>query len=533
VVDHGRSLKDVAFCGFNAVYSYQPNASDSLYNAVAAERLWLFQGIWFHNSPEDFHAEDNKNQVRAGIRTAIDAVHASSVEDRIVAYILFGEPDPASVTATNALHPGPVSYTGPYVQAVSVSATEAFFAEMADYTKQYEQDQYGERHLVSVVNWPPTDSFGPEPTLNLDFLDFVTYTIYPYWPPEVSAHAPGSSTGTPFQGYVEELKQHHPQTPVLIIETGQSTSPRPLPTDTVIVPPTYGYGGADESTQARAIRDRWTDIHTASADLAGWFVFEWNDEWWKNAGPIPDDPGSDRFSHNPNDPEEWFGLIGIDGTSPQDYRVWRKQAYWEVFSFWGNPAVTVIDFCDRADPATGYSIYNPRPGENALTLSADSTDRAEGEASLSLDYHLAGSIPPASTYVVLQPFYVPETGFDWSRFDGLSVFVRTVTQQTGVILRIQLFDEATPGGPQEGWIHDLTTPQAATDFEEMRIPFSSFENPAFFPDNNGRLDSDRVRRVEFALVSTAPHDTAKEGKLLLDFIRVYSNTAGTGGWLLY
>ncbi len=141
-------------------------------------------------------------------------------------------------------------------------------------------------HPISHANWPPARH------LDLGFLDFISFNVYPLWPPEVVAAGYGR--------YLETvLRPIAADKPLLITEFGANTIE------------------AGEDGQARLIRESWDALNRAGA--AGGFVFEFADEWWKNydnptrAGdwwtraPAPDD----ELRHDA-DPEENYGLVRAD-----------------------------------------------------------------------------------------------------------------------------------------------------------------------------------------------------------------------------
>jgi hypothetical protein len=144
-------------------------------------------------------------------------------------------------------------------------------------------------HPISHANWPPARH------LDLSFLDFVCFNVYPLWPPEVAA--------TGFGRFIETvLRPIAGSKPLLISEFGANTLE------------------AGEEGQARLIRDSWHDLIRAGA--AGGIVFEFADEWWKNYdNPArPPDwwtrvPAPDDELRQDQDPEETYGLVRADRTA--------------------------------------------------------------------------------------------------------------------------------------------------------------------------------------------------------------------------
>lgn len=138
-------------------------------------------------------------------------------------------------------------------------------------------------HPITHSNWPITRD------LPLGFLDFISFNVYPLWPPEVAARG--------FGNYVNEvLRPIARGKPLLITEFGVNTLE------------------ASPEDQARILNECWTGLRRASA--AGGVVFEFADEWWKNfdnpkrAGdwwnrqPAPDDE-----KRHDADPEEYYGIV--------------------------------------------------------------------------------------------------------------------------------------------------------------------------------------------------------------------------------
>lgn len=143
-------------------------------------------------------------------------------------------------------------------------------------------------HPISHANWPPARH------LDLRFLDFVSFNVYPLWPPEVVAMG--------FGRYVERvLRPIAGEKPLLISEFGANTIE------------------AGDEGQARLLRDSWHGLLQSGA--AGGIVFEFADEWWKNYNnpARPGDwwtrvPAPDDELRQDQDPEETYGLVRADRT---------------------------------------------------------------------------------------------------------------------------------------------------------------------------------------------------------------------------
>ena len=128
--------------------------------------------------------------------------------------------------------------------------------------------------------------------LDVGFLDFISFNLYPTWPPEVVAHGYGP--------YVSEvLRPLAANKPLLLSEFGVNSIE------------------AGQDGQARLLRESWQGL--VEAGEAGGVVFEFADEWWKNYNnpirpgnwwfrePSPDD----ELKHDA-DPEESYGIVTSD-----------------------------------------------------------------------------------------------------------------------------------------------------------------------------------------------------------------------------
>jgi hypothetical protein len=137
---------------------------------------------------------------------------------------------------------------------------------------------------TSHANWPVTKS------LDLGFLDFAAFNLYPSWPREVVVRGYGE--------YLREVLQPVAGTrPLLVTEFGQNTLE------------------ASEEKQAAVLESCWKEIRVSAA---GGFVFGFVDEWWKNYdNPISSsdwwkrEHAPDDEQHHDLDPEEHYGIFHV------------------------------------------------------------------------------------------------------------------------------------------------------------------------------------------------------------------------------
>lgn len=261
--------------------------------------LSILQTIWINGDQVDFQDPTFKANTKTYIRSVIDRIYSvyTNKNPPIIAYLVGNELSASSIRNTNLAHPTITSYQGVYVFSNrSLNATEAFIAEMADYVKAYENSNYGRTSLVSYSNDIRTADM-----LDTDFLDFRCHNVYSYSVPEYRPQTQvGSSTGSMFQGWAEELKGRYPMLPLLLTEMGLSVSPNA----THIGAPNYGYGGNTEQEQASGLLSNIQDISTCNMPIAGVCVHEYLDSWWKFGL-------QDSYTQDTNDVEEWFGLVKI------------------------------------------------------------------------------------------------------------------------------------------------------------------------------------------------------------------------------
>ena len=283
--------------------------------------LNFIQTIWIKGDEPDFQSAEFKESTKTYIQAVIDRIYSVFNDNRppLVAYIIGNELSESSILSTNAAHPEITNFTGNYIVTDSgITATEAFVAEMADFARTYEYETYGNQSLLSYANEIRTAE-----VIDIPFLDFISHNAYsyavPYYRPGTAA---GSSSGTLFQGWIEEIKAKHPNIPLLISETGLSVSPNAGQ----VGPPNYGYGGNTESQQAAALLQNINDVTTSTLPIAGVCIHEYLDAWWKFGL-------EDSYSQDPDDVEEWFGIVKINSAGDW-YTTEFRPAYEAIKNIW-------------------------------------------------------------------------------------------------------------------------------------------------------------------------------------------------------
>jgi hypothetical protein len=292
------------------------------YDRIAkTTELLILQTIWLEGEHADFRSPDFINSSKTIIHEVTQKIFStiSSENPPIFAYLIGNELSRQSILNTNQAHPGTYSFTGEYIQTdTSLSATELTLAELADYLKQVVVSYTSVEPLVSYSNELRTYDI-----LDTPFLDFRCYNVYSYAVDYYIANPPtGSSSGTITQGFIEQLKNEYPELPLLVTETGLSVNPG----GQNIGPPNYGYGGNSEDEQAAGLIQTINDIETASPTIAGVIIHEFNDAWWKFGL-------EDSYSQDPDDVEEWFGLVAFTG-EPSAWNITPREAYHDIRDHW-------------------------------------------------------------------------------------------------------------------------------------------------------------------------------------------------------
>ncbi|RTH09739.1 hypothetical protein CSW43_10710, partial [Thermus scotoductus] len=354
--------------------------------------LYLFQGVWTELPEEEGYGDWEGPFLEKFLlegREVLDALHGNlrrpprpghahgdyiaDVSPWTLGLLVGREFEPYSVAAYNERHPGR-AYRGRFIQALpEANPFEAYLAEVLDRLAQYEWEAYGTARPLSVSNWPtldplhhPTESTrGEEKALrkargervpeeaireynndqvSLDmakirplpgspFTTFANYHAYPYYPDFMNLdptyrQAVGPFGPSNYFGYLQDLKDHHGDQPILIGETGVPSS-RGL---AHFQAQGFHHGGHSEEAQA-AIDARLVQ-EVEAAGLAGVLVFAFLDEWFKKNWLFMDleyPSERDPLWHNLLDAEENYGLLAA--TAKGAFRLDGNPEEWEKVPF--------------------------------------------------------------------------------------------------------------------------------------------------------------------------------------------------------
>ncbi len=246
--------------------------------------LMVMHGIWF-DKDIDYRDPDKINYAAGMVR---ENVEWAKDFDNIITYLVMNEPPAERVNASGKV------------------GTENFLNKIKEAAKS--KDPYTP---VSISSWIPV-AF-----LDYSCWDVVCFNAYIYSPLAI-AYSLG------YQSYIEWLKQEKARgKPLIITEAGISVSRKSLGE---YEPGFYKYGGNTLEEQKEAVLRMYDDI--IEADAQGACIHEWIDAWWRPGNP----------SGHEDHPEEWYGILGIDGQK-SDPRGTPRPVYYALKEY--NQAIVI------------------------------------------------------------------------------------------------------------------------------------------------------------------------------------------------
>jgi hypothetical protein len=277
--------------------------------------------------------------------------YTADVSPWVLAYVIGREWEPYSVEAYNDKPDAPRSFKGKYLETAGNSPFEAWLAGIMDGMVSFEMEEYNAQRPMAFTNWPTTDpikhiteatkdeenamrqqrgepvdvgkineydndSVGIDPTLiratkAYPAGTFASYHAYPYYPDFMNLDPEYGKTVGPFgrsnyYGYLQHLKRHHGDMPVLISEVGVPSS-RGI---AHIQAQSLNHGGHSETDQAE--RDVKIYGEILESGMAGAMMFAWLDEWFKRNWLYSDFElpyERNRLWHSVMDAEQNYGII--------------------------------------------------------------------------------------------------------------------------------------------------------------------------------------------------------------------------------
>ena len=394
------------------------------YNVNYANRkLFLLQGVWAKEPPEDNYADPiYTREFMSEIKDAVDVIHGNAViqpqhghahgiyaydvSDYTIGIILGREWEPYAVTKTNKNDSVDIPY-GIFIDVLNPSQMEKWLAGVMEFTVKYETQKYREQRPISFVNWLPLDPMYhnseyiesddiKEFDNDLESVDmekfsatnffrpgvFASYHVYPYYPDFIFQEKKYLTTlnhrGEPdnYYAYLTDLKKHQQGMPLVIAEYGVPSSRG----NSHYTPFGFHQGGYSEKEQAEVSVLMTEDIHKSGC--AGALYFEWIDEWFKNNWLVMDfeQPQERRKKwHNLENPEQNYGIMAVET---------RKIEIDGSSTDW-NRSLSKHFIAADVDPAYFYlSGYFPEIDFNThnLYIGIDTHDKKRGSFNLPFEY---------------------------------------------------------------------------------------------------------------------------------------------------
>jgi hypothetical protein len=364
--DFKRWFPQIADLGFRALrmYTIMPPSFYQELRAFNLENpespLLLIHGVWipeerFYETFDLFDAEIVA-EFKAEIERAVAVVHGNvtppdrlghaegtydaDVSPWLMSWAIGVEWDPFATKASDVANAGLSPYAGEYLTAV-------WLAEMLDHLAALEVER-GVTMPLTFVNWPTTDPLvhPDEPLEREDMVGvdhnhvratpawsggyYASYHAYPYYP-DFQRYEAGIAgftlNGEPdnFAGYLTKLRDHHAGMPVVITEFGVPSAMA----HAHFGPQQRDQGAHNEIDQMRINADLLETIETVG--LAGGFVFQWVDEWFKFTWntidyELPADRRSlwvNRWTNEAN-----FGVIAADPGEAQPVILDGNEGEW-------------------------------------------------------------------------------------------------------------------------------------------------------------------------------------------------------------
>lgn len=352
--DYLRWFPQIKEAGFNCIRLYTlhfPQFYEALheYNSANLQNPLLFiQGVWLEEElasyDEDLYFLSNffKNEMEENV----DALHGNrQIEQRFgkaygnfsvdvskwnLAYILGREVHPPEVLHTNESHPTETAFQGTHFSISEATASEVWLTKMLDHIVSFENNSYQTQRPVSASSWPTLDPLDHPEVINVyeDMAQidlskiqlknapaglFISYHAYPYYPDFISLQSSYQNYAddygpNSYMGYLDELKTHYKDFPLIIAEYG-------VPSSWVIAQYTtsgMNHGGFDEYNQGLTNIRMLNTIRTTNG--GGGFQFAWMDEWFKRTwvtDPVDFIPDSRVLWHNIASAEQNYGLLGF------------------------------------------------------------------------------------------------------------------------------------------------------------------------------------------------------------------------------
>jgi len=350
--DYRRWFALIKEAGYNTIRLYTlhyPRFYDELrsYNLEHSQNpILVLHGVWLEENEVAVDLYDQTAFFDNEIREVVAAVHGdisighrfgkaygeftSDISPWVIGYLPGREIYPGEVNLTNAAHPGEISYAGAFFQLSAGDPVEVWLAQRLDGLMQYENEHYQSIRPCGFSSWPTLDPIyhptehlldgSTEDTEQIDLADlistenspgfFIGYHAYPYYPDFIVQDpnylAESDSLGpNNYLGYLNDLKAHYQDIPLIIAEFGVPSSWG----SGHLSPSGMHHGGISEEEQGEYSIRMFDNIE--SSGCAGGVQFSLIDEWFKQTWIT--NPYSDKqyryLWHNLTSPEQNFGIL--------------------------------------------------------------------------------------------------------------------------------------------------------------------------------------------------------------------------------
>lgn len=307
--------------------------------------LYLVQGVAFpdhaliskRNLYDKQITDAYRNEVKDAAKAVSGELNRTTMPNRaggnwdtdvtpwLAGWIIGTEFDPSASVASDQRNKDAAGVSGQYFRSTpGANPTERWLAARMDELAGYEAAKQLSQP-IAFVNWPTTDPLRhPQeplaqedlyqldanhvlPTANWPAGTFASYHAYPFYP-DFLRREPGLQTGDPYANYLIALHKHHNTMPTMVTEFGVPSS---------IGSAHRGPLGRDQGNHSEAEAmgtDAWLLRLIKDAGLAGGFLFEWADEWYRLTwNTITHQDASRRqLWHDPLTNEQSFGLLATD-----------------------------------------------------------------------------------------------------------------------------------------------------------------------------------------------------------------------------
>ena len=415
---YARWFKMMTDAGFNTLRVYTLHfprfyQEFARYNRENPDKpLYLLHGVWLDedypdNANPDLHtmtAEFDKD-----IRDVVDCVHGrktlplrfgyaygsytADVSPWVLGYIIGREIYAQEIIQTDESKPANTSFSGKHLSIRDASPSEVWATERLDRMIAHERANYGTNRPVSFSSWPTLDPvehpsepwWSTEDIADLDLNKveltnapgglFISYHIYSYFPNFISRDEKYKNVydemgPNPYLAYLEDLRSHYTNYPVLVAEFGVPTSWG----NARFSPSGMHHGGMNEEEQGIFTMRMFHNMYDTR--YCGGIVFSWMDEWFKTTWIThPLSSGRRNLWHNITSPENNYGLIQFV-PNPQFYTHRQTQNFnyqkisnasvWHDFTFF-NVETSLTSPLGAADTLwVAFDTYKRNVGESAL-----------------------------------------------------------------------------------------------------------------------------------------------------------------------